>query len=667
MPRKLLIANRGEIACRVIKTARRMGIATVAVYSDADAHALHVRMADEAWHIGGPAPRDSYLRQDRLLEVIAQSGADAVHPGYGFLSENAGFAEAVTKAGAVFVGPPTAAILAMGSKSEAKKIMEKAGVPLVPGYHGRDQDPDFLALQADQIGYPVLIKASSGGGGKGMRAVESPADFADALTSCQREAASSFGDDHCLIEKLITHPRHVEIQVFADSHGNAVYLFERDCSLQRRHQKVIEEAPAPHMPTDLRARMGKAAVDAAKAIGYQGAGTVEFLLDASGAFYFMEMNTRLQVEHPVTEMITGEDLVEWQLRVVDGEVLPKTQDQLTINGHAFEVRIYAEDPHHDFLPATGRLTHMHMPAETAHIRVDTGVYEGGEVSIHYDPMIAKLIVHDQDRNSALRRLSSALEDVRIVGVTTNTGFLANIARHPAFMRGEVETGFIPAWLSDLIPVLTPPDNEALAFAALDILLHRDAEALAHAAQSSDPWSPWHFTNGWRLNDDNHHTLILRHDGAEIAVRVHYRPDGYILDMPGGMSITAQAQITADGKLAATLDGVRKQASILRNGNRLTIFRGGKTDILEIFDPVAAAGGAEGTGGGLTAPMPGKIIAVLTTAGQTVKAGDKLVVMEAMKMEHTISAPVSGIIAEIFYQVGDQVDDGVELIAITEAS
>ncbi len=666
MPRKILIANRGEIACRVIETARRMGIQTVAVYSDADANALHVKRADEAYHIGGPAPKDSYLHIDRLLEVITQSGADAVHPGYGFLSENAGFADALEKVGCVFVGPPASAIRAMGSKSEAKKIMGKAGVPLVPGYHGEDQDPDLLAAEADKIGYPVLIKASAGGGGKGMRAVEKTADFKDALVSCKREAASSFGDDHCLIEKLIVKPRHVEIQVFADSHGNAAYLFERDCSLQRRHQKVIEEAPAPNMPEDLRAEMGKAAVDAAKAIGYQGAGTVEFLLDASGAFYFMEMNTRLQVEHPVTEMITGEDLVEWQLRVADGEKLPKAQEELTINGHAFEIRLYAEDPHNDFLPATGKLVHMRMPAANDHVRIDTGVYEGGEVSIHYDPMIAKLITWDTDRTSALRRMATALNDVQIVGVTTNTGFLANIARHPAFVRGEVETGFIGHYLDDLIPAPAAPDNDALAFAALDILMHRDAEAKHHAAQSSDPYSPWHSTSGWRMNDDNHHNLILRHDGAELKIRVHYRAHGYVIDMPDGSSVTANAEFAGDGAIRATLDKVRKRASVLRDGNRLTIFRDGRSDRLEIFDPVAAAGGHEGTGGGLTAPMPGKIIAVLAEPGQSVVAGDKLVVMEAMKMEHTISAPVSGTVREIFFAVGDQVDDGAELIAIEEA-
>ncbi|AUG53304.1 acetyl/propionyl/methylcrotonyl-CoA carboxylase subunit alpha [Thalassospira marina] len=666
MLRKLLIANRGEIACRVIATAKRMGITTVAVYSDADKSALHVQQADEAWHIGAAAPAESYLRSDRLLDVIAQSGADAVHPGYGFLSENAEFADAVANSGAVFVGPPASAIRAMGSKSEAKKIMANAGVPLVPGYHGKNQDPDLLAAEADKIGYPVLIKASAGGGGKGMRAVEKAEDFADALTSCKREAKSSFGDDHCLIEKLISHPRHVEIQVFADSHGNAVYLFERDCSLQRRHQKVIEEAPAPGMTEELRVQMGEAAVNAARAIGYQGAGTVEFLLDASGAFYFMEMNTRLQVEHPVTEMITGEDLVEWQLKVANGEALPKSQDQLAITGHAFEVRLYAEDPQNDFLPATGTLTHMHMPEANRHVRIDTGVYQGGVVSIHYDPMIAKLIVWDQDRTSALRRLSRALDDVQIVGVTTNTAFLANIAHHPAFERGEVETGFIPTYQDDLIPAPAQPDNSALCFTALEILHQRDCEARTFAASSNDPWSPWNSTDGWRMNDDNHHDIILRRGTDDITLKLHYRDFGHICDLPDGTSIRIEQTCHDDGNISAIMDGVRKRAQVRRAGKNLAVFQPGRMDRLEMVDPAENATANAAGGGSLNAPMPGKIIAVMAKTGDAVKAGDKLVIMEAMKMEHTISAPVSGTVREVYFAVGDQVGDGDELIAIEEA-
>ena len=523
-----------------------------------------------------------------------------------------------------------------------------------------------MAAEADKIGYPVLIKASAGGGGKGMRAVEKPADFADALTSCKREAKSSFGDDHCLIEKLISHPRHVEIQVFADSHSNAVYLFERDCSLQRRHQKVIEEAPAPGMREELRAQMGEAAVNAARAIGYQGAGTVEFLLDASGAFYFMEMNTRLQVEHPVTEMITGEDLVEWQLRVANGEALPKTQDQLSITGHAFEVRLYAEDPQNDFLPATGTLTHMHMPATNQHVRIDTGVYQGGVVSIHYDPMIAKLIVWDQDRTSALRRLSRALDDVQIVGVTTNAGFLANIARHPAFERGEVETGFIPTYQNDLIPAPSLPDNTALCFAALEVLHQRDCEARKYASTSNDPWSPWNSTNGWRMNDDNHHDIILRHGSEDIVLKLHYRDFGHICDLPDGTSVRIENITHDDGDIAAILNGIRKRAQVRSTGKSLSVFQPGRMDRLEIVDPAENATANAAGGGNLNAPMPGKIIAVMAKSGDAVQAGDKLVIMEAMKMEHTISAPVSGTVRDVYFAVGDQVGDGDELIAIEEA-
>ena len=664
--KKILIANRGEIACRVIRTARAMGIKTVAVYSDADKDALHVLEADEAVNIG-PAPSgESYLRADKIIAACKATKAQAVHPGYGFLSENASFARKLKRAGIAFIGPNVRAIEAMGDKIESKKLAEKAGVNVVPGYTKALKDYAEAKKVAQTIGYPVMLKASAGGGGKGMRVCESDAELKDAFVSTVREAKSSFGDDRVFIEKFVTNPRHIEIQVLADSFGNTVYLGERECSIQRRHQKVIEEAPAPGMSEKLRSQMGKAAVDAAKAIGYQGAGTVEFLLDASGSFYFMEMNTRLQVEHPVTEKITGEDLVEWQLRVADGEVLPKSQDELTINGHSFEVRIYAEDPQNDFLPATGKLVHMRMPSESALVRVDTGVYEGGEVSIHYDPMIAKLITWDTDRKSALRRMASALNDVQIVGVTTNTGFLGNIARHPAFEAGEVETGFIPTYQNDLIPAPTTPDNEALTFAALDILLTRDAEAALHAAQSNDPYSPWNSTAGFRLNDDNHHDLTFRHDGEDIAVKVHYRDTGYVFDMPDGSAIIANGEHDPNGAIHASLDNVRKRATVLRDGNRLMIFRDGRTDRLDIFDPLAAAGGNEGTGGGLTAPMPGKIIAVMAKAGQSVTVGDKLIVMEAMKMEHTISAPVTGTVKEVFFAIGDQVDDGAELIAIEEA-
>ncbi|HSK40851.1 MAG TPA: acetyl-CoA carboxylase biotin carboxylase subunit, partial [Arenibaculum sp.] len=465
---KILIANRGEIACRVIRTARHMGIRTVAVHSEADAGALHVDMADEAWLIGPPPARESYLRIDAILDVARRSGAEAIHPGYGFLSENAAFADACGQAGIVFVGPPADAIRAMGGKSEAKALMEPAGVPLVPGYHGAGQDPELLRREAEAIGFPLLIKASAGGGGKGMRVVAAAGEFDAQLAGARREAASAFGDERVLLEKYLTRPRHVEIQVFADRHGNCVYLFERDCSIQRRHQKVVEEAPAPALPPGTRQRMGEAAVAAARAIGYVGAGTVEFLLDEDGAFYFMEMNTRLQVEHPVTEMITGQDLVEWQFRVAAGEPLPVGQDDLAISGHAIEVRVYAEDPARDFLPQTGRLDHLAFPEPGPHVRIDAGVRAGDRISIHYDPMIAKLIVWDHDRPAAVRRLRAALGATQIAGLNANVGFLSAIAAHPAFLAADLDTRFIERHHADLLPAQAPADATTLALGSLGV-------------------------------------------------------------------------------------------------------------------------------------------------------------------------------------------------------
>ena len=470
MFRSLLIANRGEIACRIIRTARAMGIRTIAVYSDADASARFVRLADEAWRLGPAPARDSYLRAERILDIARASGAEAIHPGYGFLSENAEFAQACADAGVVFVGPPPAAIAAMGSKSAAKQLMERAQVPLTPGYHGDEQDAGFLHQQADQIGYPVLIKASAGGGGKGMRIVERSADFPDALASCRREASASFGDDRVLIERYLQKPRHIEIQVFADQHGEAVYLFERDCSVQRRHQKVLEEAPAPGMDAARRQEMGEAACAAARAVGYVGAGTVEFIVEPDGRFYFMEMNTRLQVEHPVTEMITGQDLVAWQLRVAAGEPLPLRQDALRIHGHAIEARIYAEDPDRDFLPATGQLIRLRPPTESASVRVDTGVQEGDAITPYYDPMIAKLIVWGDDRQQALARLDQALADYRVLGLTTNIAFLRRLARHPAFAGADLDTGLIARHQAELLPPASAlPDADALVAAACWLL------------------------------------------------------------------------------------------------------------------------------------------------------------------------------------------------------
>jgi 3-methylcrotonyl-CoA carboxylase alpha subunit len=666
MFRTLLIANRGEIACRVIRTARRIGIRTVAVYSEADARALHVEMADEA-HLLGPAPaRESYLRIDRILDAARKSGAEAVHPGYGFLSENAEFAEACAEAGIVFVGPPAAAIRAMGSKSAAKALMEKAGVPLVPGYHGDDQDAKLLAREAGRIGYPVLIKASAGGGGKGMRVVESAAKFADALAGAKREAASSFGDDKVLVEKYLQRPRHIEVQVFADTKGSAVYLFERDCSVQRRHQKVVEEAPAPGMTEARRREMGEAAVAAAQAVGYVGAGTVEFIAEGD-AFYFMEMNTRLQVEHPVTEMITGQDLVEWQLRVANGEPLPLRQDELRIRGHAVEVRVYAEDPDRDFLPSTGRLRRLRPPPASGHIRVDTGVRQGDEVTVHYDPMIAKLIAWDETRDDALRRLAGALAEYEVIGPTTNIAFLRRVATDAEFTAGAVDTGFIARRQAALIPPPAPPSARALAAAALAVLLDQRDEAATQAAASGDPYSPWHLGDGWRLNGETYQDLVFQAGEDEIALRIVRAGADFHLSLPGGGALRAQAARLEDGALALDLQGERLRAAVARNGADIAVVIAGETTRLTLVDPLAPrVAGAEG-GGRLTAPMPGKIIQVLAEPGAEVVRGQALMVLEAMKMEHTIAAPTDGVLARVNYRAGDLVDEGAELIAFEEES
>jgi 3-methylcrotonyl-CoA carboxylase alpha subunit len=672
---KILIANRGEIACRVIRTARRLGIRTVAVHSDADAGALHVALADEAVLIGPPPARESYLRVEAILDAARRTGAEAIHPGYGFLSENAGFAEACRAAGITFIGPPPAAIRAMGGKSEAKALMAEAGVPLVPGYHGEDQDPAVLLAEARRIGFPVLVKASAGGGGKGMRVVAEEAQLADQLAGAKREAASAFGDDRVLLERYLARPRHVEIQVFADGHGNCVYLFERDCSIQRRHQKVVEEAPAPGLDPATRRRMGEAAVAAARAIGYEGAGTVEFLLDEDGSFYFMEMNTRLQVEHPVTELVTGQDLVEWQLRVAAGGRLPLGQDDLAIAGHAIEVRLYAEDPARDFLPQTGRLDHLAFPEAGPHVRVDAGVRAGDRITIHYDPMIAKLIVWDRDRPAAVRRLRAALAGTEVVGLATNAAFLSAIAAHPAFMAADLDTRFIERHAADLLPAPGPVPDEALALAGLGVLLGRAARARAVAAASADPWSPWARTDGWRLNDDAHETLTFRDPGlaggegaggagaGERTVDLVYRRDGYHFRLGGG-ELVARGELLADGTLEAELDGVRMRATFVRLGAEVTLFLRGGTHRLRLVEPLAGAEAAEAPGGRLTAPMPGKVIAVLVEAGAEVAKGQPLVVLEAMKMEHTIKAPADGTVEAVRYAVGEQVEDGAELVGFS---
>ncbi|WP_119153671.1 acetyl/propionyl/methylcrotonyl-CoA carboxylase subunit alpha [Caldimonas tepidiphila] len=657
---KILIANRGEIACRVIKTARRMGIATVAVYSEADANARHVRLADEAVLIGPAAARESYLVADKILEVARQTGAQAVHPGYGFLSENEDFAEACERAGIVFIGPPASAIRAMGSKSAAKALMEKAGVPLTPGYHGDNQDPAFLAAEAERIGYPVLIKASAGGGGKGMRRVDRPAEFEAALASCQREAANAFGSDHVLVEKYVLRPRHIEIQVFGDTQGHCVYLFERDCSVQRRHQKVLEEAPAPGMTPERRAAMGRAAVEAAKAVGYVGAGTVEFIANQDGSFYFMEMNTRLQVEHPVTEMITGLDLVEWQLRVAAGEPLPLRQEQLAIHGHALEARIYAEDPDKGFLPSTGKLLHLAPPPESDHVRVDTGVEQGDEITPHYDPMIAKLIVWDLDRERALARMRAALAQYRVVGVANNVEFLSRLVTAPAFANADLDTALIEREQAVLFPQGREVPQEVWALAALAELQREARVAEAAGRHSAQPASPWNRLDGWRLNARAQRTLSMRLGELQQQVGVSYLKDGHELSI-GGQRLFVRGTLGENGRIHAQLGERRVSAAVVISGEKRHVFFEGGAWGVVLVNPLHAGGAGDDPAGGLKAPMPGKVIALVASAGSTVEKGAPLLVLEAMKMEHTITAPAKGLVKAFHFAPGDQVTDGVDLV------
>ncbi|WP_027212754.1 acetyl/propionyl/methylcrotonyl-CoA carboxylase subunit alpha [Burkholderia sp. WSM2232] len=669
---KILIANRGEIACRVAATCKRLGIASVAVYSDADANAKHVSACDEAVHIGGASAAQSYLRVERIIEAARVSGAQAVHPGYGFLSENEDFARACEAAGIVFIGPPVEAIAAMGSKAAAKALMHAASVPLVPGYHGDDQNPELLQREADAIGYPVLLKASAGGGGKGMRVVERSEDFAAALASCKREAASSFGNDRVLIEKYLTRPRHVEVQVFADRRGGAVYLFDRDCSVQRRHQKVLEEAPAPGLSAQIKREMGEAAVAAARAVNYVGAGTVEFIMTASGEFYFMEMNTRLQVEHPVTEMVTGQDLVEWQLRVAAGEPLPLTQDQLTIDGHAIEARIYAEHPARGFLPSTGTLKHLRMPqgvefvidaaglgepGRKAPVRLDSGVREGDTITPFYDPMIAKLIVHGATRQEALARMSRALHACEVVGPHTNVEFLQRIVESEPFASGDLDTGLIERHHDALFAPVKKPFKEALALACAALLTREGGTA--HGA------SPWDALSHWRLNGGYSQTLGWRNVEDDSAFTVTFARDGggQTLEHDGLREGFTWSQGSGLHEYRATIGDARATGRVFIDGDTFHVFCLGHALAFEWQNLLAHAADAEHGEGRLTAPMPGKVIAVLVEPGTVVEKGTPLIVMEAMKMEHTIGAPAAGTVSEVLYAVGDQVADGAQLLVL----
>jgi 3-methylcrotonyl-CoA carboxylase alpha subunit len=658
---KLLIANRGEIACRVIRTAHRMGIATVAVYSDADANAMHVAMADEAVAIGEAPARDSYLRIERVIDAARRTGAQAIHPGYGFLSENPEFSQACAEAGITFVGPPVAAIEAMGSKSAAKQIMSTAGVPLLPGYHGDEQDPALLLAEAEKIGFPVLLKAVAGGGGKGMRRVDSADHFQEELDAAGREAESSFGNRKMLVEKFLQRPRHVEIQVFCDRHDNGVYLAERDCSIQRRHQKVIEEAPAPGLPVELRVAMGEAAVRAARAIDYEGAGTVEFLLDETGEFYFMEMNTRLQVEHPVTEMITGQDLVEWQLRVAANEPLPLRQADIPVIGHAFEARIYAEDPANQFLPSTGTLSYLQTPEESDKVRVDTGVRQGDDVSIHYDPMIAKLIVRDSDRNAALRQLAMALSKFRVAGLATNIDFLYNIATSDPFKQVRLDTRFIEEHGAKLLAQDATDEAEELALASLFLLLHRRKNAELSARGHPDPYSPWHAHSAWRMNEPHLHRLALEYQGREVDVLAEpVGANAYALQL-ADRRIIAGGNLDGD-ELSADIDGFRQKISLAEHDGSWSAY--GPSGAFGFRVRLAELGGEElaGAGGNPRAPMNGVVVTLLAEPGQQVEADTPLLVMEAMKMEHTIRAPAAGTVTEFYYQAGDLVDGDAELLS-----
>ena len=665
---KILIANRGEIACRVAATAKRLGIQTVAVYADADAEAMHVKACDEAVRIGGSAPAQSYLQWQRILDAACATGAQAVHPGYGFLSENDAFATACAEAGLVFIGPKPASIRAMGLKAESKRLMANAGVPLVPGYHGENQDSAFLQEQADVIGYPVLIKASAGGGGKGMRVVSQAGDFAAALSSCQREAINSFANDAVLIEKYVQRPRHIEIQIFGDNHGNCVSLFERDCSVQRRHQKVLEEAPAPGMTAAMRLAMGEAAVAAAKAVQYVGAGTVEFIVeqadDGAMSFYFMEMNTRLQVEHPVTEAVTGLDLVAWQLRVAAGEPLPKSQDQLQLNGHAIEARICAENPNQDFLPATGPLWHFSGP-EASHfcftaggVRLDTGVTQGDVVSPFYDSMLAKLIVWGADRDEALAKLDKALSEMQVVGVANNVAFLRDVVQSASFSQGDLDTDLIARERDNLFKTQTLSEDLAVA-GVMGMVLRQEVDAMGS--------NPWQAVDGWQVVGAPPRPFQLQGAwGDEVRalnVVLYSAPQRLrIADMDHAFEWRAHPR-----GVSVCLNGVWTDLSVVASAGQYHVFSRAGHAVLQRVDPLAGSAQAADALGGLNTPMPGKLIRMDVAVGDTVAKGQVLAVMEAMKMEHSIASPRDGVVSEVFYAVGDQVAEGQALLTLQDVT
>jgi 3-methylcrotonyl-CoA carboxylase alpha subunit len=662
---KVLIANRGEIACRVIRTCRRLGIRTVAVYSEADATAQHVRLADEAYPIGGPRPADSYLRGDAILDVAKRSGAQAIHPGYGFLSENADFADAVEAAGIVFIGPSAASMRKMGSKAGAKILMQAHGVPVVPGYTGEDQDPDLLAREAVRIGFPLMIKAAHGGGGKGMRIVRAADEFAANLESCQREARNAFGRDRVLLERYVEKPRHIEFQVFGDTHGNIVHLNERECSAQRRYQKVLEESPSPFVTPELRARMGEAAVAAARAIDYANAGTVEFIVGQGGDFYFMEINTRLQVEHPVTEMTLNLDLVELQLRVAAGEPLPGSivrNKSLPADGHAIELRLYAEDPAQNFLPGSGKLTTLRLPEASRHVRIDGGVIEGDNVTIFYDPMIAKLVVWDRTRSDALQRMREALAATEIVGPKSNVEFLERLVRHPAVTGGTIDTGYLDRHLDEFIGDAGASDATLLAAAATAVLLDQEREAPVLAATGTDPHSPWARADGWRLGHPGKRVVVLVHGGTRVEIAAHGADGRYALDVDGRRIEVNNAKLS-HGWLAGEIDGASRRLAANVDARHVLVHDGDARHVFERAPAFAYTATTSGGGDRVAAPMPGRIVLVKCAAGDTVTEGQELAVMEAMKMEITLRAPRDGTIAAVQVAAGEFVEADAVLIRL----
>ncbi|WP_430388722.1 acetyl/propionyl/methylcrotonyl-CoA carboxylase subunit alpha [Dyella sp. 20L07] len=662
---RVLIANRGEIACRVIRTCRRLGIHTIAVYSQADANAQHVRLADEAWPIGGPRPTESYLRGDAILEVARQSGAQAIHPGYGFLSENTAFARACTDAGIAFIGPSPESIDAMGSKAAAKALMEQHQVPLVPGYHGADQSAEVLAEQARLTGFPLMIKAASGGGGKGMRIVRSEAEFVDALASAQREAASAFGDTRVILERYVEHPRHIEFQVFGDAHGNVIHLNERECSAQRRYQKVLEETPSPFLDEARRTAMGTAAVAAAKAVNYVGAGTVEFIVAQNGEFFFMEMNTRLQVEHPVTEETLGLDLVEWQLRVAAGQPLPLAQEQIRANGHAIEVRLYAEDPDQNFLPGSGKLLKLRLPAPSRHVRIDGGVIEGDTVTIFYDPMIAKLIVWDIDRPQALQRLRDALMASSIVGPKSNIAFLERLARHPAVVEGRIDTGYLDRHLNEFLAGDTAPADRMLFAATVAALLHDECAVTTQARHSTDPFSPWSHADAWRVGHAGKRIVALSLHGQRYEIEA-YGHDGDYRLRHGDASVDVRGARHDGESLSARFDGESLRLPVSADAARVTVHDAvGNRHAFERAAAFAWQSKDSSGGNQIVAPMPGRIVLVKAQPGDAVEEGQELLVMEAMKMELALKAPRAGTIGSVSAAQGDFVEADAVLVRFAE--